>query len=224
LPFIGRKKSIFTLRDGVKQILYEDKRVLTLSMHESGKYLFPGTGEIHELGFGLGRGLKLNLPLEPFTEGNSYLEIFDLVVPAALRQFRPGIIVVQAGADAHFEDPLADLMLTTHDYEAIFRRVFELADALTAGRVLFTLGGGYSLRAAPRVWALLYLLMHDLPVPRDLPAAWLEKWASHLGANPAQTLHDANPGHADIPNREEIVHRNLQVAHRLLDAARPYWF
>jgi len=210
--------------DGVQQILYEDKRVLTLSMHESGKYLFPGTGEIHELGFGLGCGLKLNLPLEPFTEGNSYLEIFDLVVPAALRQFRPGIIIVQAGADAHFEDPLADLMLTTHDYEAIFRRVFELADALTAGRVLFTLGGGYSLRAAPRVWALLYLLMHDLPVPRDLPAAWLGKWASHLGANPAQTLHDANPGHADIPNREEIVHRNLQVAHRLLDAARPYWF
>lgn len=210
--------------DGVQQIIYEDKRVMTISLHESGKYLFPGTGEIHELGFGLGRGLKLNLPLEPFTEGKNYLDVFDLVVPPALRQFHPGIIVVQAGADAHFEDPLADLMLTTHDYELIFRRIFDLADTFTAGRVLFTLGGGYSLRAAPRVWTILYLLMHDLPVPHDLPAAWLAKWSRQLGNNPGQTLHDASLGNADVPNREEIVHRNLQVAHRLLDGACHYWF
>ena len=210
--------------DGVQQILYEDKRVMTISLHESGKYLFPGTGEIRELGSGLGRGLKLNVPLEPFTEGKSYLDVFDLVVPAALRQFHPGVIVVQAGADAHFEDPLADLMLTTLDYESVFRRIFDLADTFAAGRVLFTLGGGYSLRAAPRVWTILYLLMHDLPVPHDLPASWLAKWSSQLGNNPGQTLHDANPGNADVPNHEAIVHRNLQVAHRLLDGARHYWF
>ncbi|MGA2262255.1 MAG: acetoin utilization protein AcuC [Acidobacteriota bacterium] len=210
--------------DGVQQILYEDKRVMTISLHESGRYLFPGTGEIHELGSGLGRGLKLNVPLEPFTEGESYLEVFEQVVPAALRQFRPGVIVVQAGADAHFDDPLADLMLTTHDYEGIFRRILELADTFTAGRLLFTLGGGYSMRAAPRVWTILYLLMHDLPLASELPAAWREKWSGALGDKPPMTLHDSNPGHADIPNRQEIVHRNLQVAHRLLDAARPYWF
>ncbi|HYK90697.1 MAG TPA: acetoin utilization protein AcuC [Acidobacteriota bacterium] len=209
--------------DGVQEIVYEDKRVMTISLHESGKYLFPGTGEIHELGSGLGRGLKLNLPLEPFTEGESYREVFEQVVPAALRQFYPGVLVVQAGADAHFDDPLADLMLTTRDYEMIFRRILELAGAFTAGRVLFTLGGGYSLRAAPRVWAILYLLMHDLPVPSELPSAWWERWTSKVGEALPRTLHDSNPGHSDIPNRAEIVHRNLQVAHRLLDSARPYW-
>jgi acetoin utilization protein AcuC len=210
--------------DGVQQILYEDKRVMTISLHESGKYLFPGTGEIHELGFGLGRGLKLNLPLEPFTEGDSYLEAFDQVVPAALRQFHPGVLVVQAGADAHYDDPLADLMLTTHDYEAIFRRIFDLADKFTSGRVLFTLGGGYSLRAAPRVWTILYLLMHGWPMTAALPEHWWEKWTLLAGKALPRTLHDPDSGRAGIPNRGEIEHRNRQVAQRLLDAAARYWF
>lgn len=210
--------------DGVQEILYEDQRVMTVSLHESGKYLFPGTGEIRELGSGVGRGLKLNLPLEPFTEGGSYLEVFEQVLPAALRHFCPDVLVVQAGTDAHFDDPLSDLMLTTRDYEALFRRILAWADEFTAGRVLFTLGGGYSFRAAPRVWAILYLVMHDLPVVRDLPESWRSKW-SHTSENELpHTLHDPNPSHADIPNRYEIAHRNRQVAERLLDLARPYWF
>ena len=210
--------------DGVQQILYEDKRVMTISFHESGQFLFPGTGSVHELGSELGRGLKLNLPLEPFTEGESYLEVFDQVVPAALRQFRPGVLVVQAGADAHFDDPLADLMLTTGDYEAIFRRILESADLFTKGRVLFTLGGGYSLRAAPRVWTILYLLIHDLPVAGRLPESWRRRWAAALEDNVPAALHDPTTTRFDIPNRREIAHRNLQTGERLLEGARPYWF
>jgi acetoin utilization protein AcuC len=210
--------------DGVQQIYYEDRKVMTISLHESGKYLFPGTGEIHELGFGLGRGLKLNLPLEPYTDGSSYQEVFGLVVPEALQHFHPGVLVVQAGADAHFEDPLADLMLTTRDFEAIFRRILDLADALTQGRVLFTLGGGYSFHASSRVWAMLYLLIHGFPIPQELPAGWREKWNSYLGPNATEEFHDSALRTPDIPNRQEIANRNRQVAHRLLDAARKYWF
>ncbi|MGZ4808544.1 MAG: acetoin utilization protein AcuC [Thermoanaerobaculia bacterium] len=210
--------------DGVQQILYDDRRVMTISFHESGKFLFPGTGEIHELGSGAGRGLKLNVPLQPFTEGESYLEVFDQVVPAALRHFRPGVLVVQAGADAHFADPLADLMLATRDYEAIFRRILGWADEFTAGRVLFTLGGGYSFSAASRVWALLYLLVHDLPLPLDLPEAWRNRWSHVFEGEPPMFLHDSNPGHDGIPNREEIAHRNRRVAQLLLEAASHYWF
>lgn len=210
--------------DGVQQILFEDKRVMTISLHESGRYLFPGTGEIHELGSGLGRGLKLNLPLEPFTEGESYLEVFEQVVPAALRQFKPGVLVVQTGADAHYDDPLADLMLTTREYEAIFRRILEFADTLTSGRVLFTLGGGYSLRATPRIWAMLYLMIHDLPLPQDLPREFRDKWNSVIEYKLPRTFHDANPGYPEVPNRREIAHRNRQIAQRLLEAAGHYWF
>lgn len=209
--------------DGVQQILYEDRNVLTISLHESGKYLYPGTGEVHELGSGRGRGLKLNVPLEPLTEGESYLEVLDAVVPEALSRFGPAVLVVQAGADAHFDDPLADLLLGTRDYERVFRRVLEWAARFTAGRVLFTLGGGYSLRAAPRVWAILWLVLNDLPVPEDLPPDWVWRWSHVLGPTPALELHDPSPLGVDVPRRAEIRHRNLQVAHRLLEAARPYW-
>ena len=209
--------------DGVQQILDDDKRVLTISLHESGRFLFPGTGEIHELGSGLGRGLKLNVPLAPFTEGPSYLEVFEHVIAPALSYFRPGVLVVQAGADAHFDDGLADLMLTTRDYEAIFRRLLGWADEFTSGRVLFTLGGGYSLRAVPRVWALLYLLIHDLPVPAEIPESWRSRWHAALGGALPERFHDEPRIAAEIPNRDEIAARNRQAAGRLLEAASPYW-
>jgi acetoin utilization protein AcuC len=209
--------------DGVQQILYDEGRAMTISMHESGKFLFPGTGDVHELGTGVGRGLKLNVPLEPMTQGESYLEVLDAVVPRALETFRPGVLVVQAGADAHFEDRLADLMLTTRDFEAIYRRILGWADAFTNGRVLFTLGGGYSFRAASRVWALLYLLVHDLPVPEEIPAGWRERWREAAGEELPVRFHDADlPGDA-VENRDEIARRNRQAAERLLEAVGPYW-
>jgi acetoin utilization protein AcuC len=210
--------------DGVQQILYEDMRTMTVSLHESGRYLFPGTGEIYELGSGPGRGLKLNIPLEPFTEGNSYLDAFETVLAEALGQFKPGVFVVQAGADAHYDDPLADLMLTTRDYEKLFRRILELADAFAGGRVLFTLGGGYSLRAAPRVWTILYLILHGLPPAQDLPPAWLKKWVRAIGDTLGPAFHDPDPAFSPVPNREEIAHRNRQVVRRLLDLTHRHWF
>jgi acetoin utilization protein AcuC len=210
--------------DGVQQILYEDRRVMTISLHESGQYLFPGTGSIYELGDGVGRGLKLNVPLEPFTNGDSYLEVLDLVVPPALSHFKPAVLVVQAGADAHVDDPLADLVLTTEHYEAIYRRVLEWADRFTSGRVLFTLGGGYSLRATPRVWAMLYLIVHGLPVGGDLPAPWRERWSDTVERPLPSTFHDPAAFNVTIPDSREIAHRNRETAHRLLEAARHYWF
>lgn len=210
--------------DGVQHILNDDKRVMTISLHESGRFLFPGSGEVHELGSGLGRGLKLNIPLAPFTDGASYLEVFDQVVSPAIRRFHPGAMVVQAGADAHYDDPLADLMLTTRDYEAIFRRVLALADAEASGRVLFTLGGGYSLRAAPRIWAILYLVLHDLPLPAEIPSAWCERWCEHLDRRPPRSLHDPEPAYAPAANRSEMAEYNLQTARRLLEMVRQYWF
>ncbi|MGE5345657.1 MAG: acetoin utilization protein AcuC [Acidithiobacillales bacterium] len=209
--------------NGVQEILYDDPGVLTVSLHESGQYLFPGSGEVRELGAGPGRGLKLNVPLQPFTWGASYLEVFEQVLPPALRHFRPDVLVVQAGADAHFDDPLADLMLTTGDYEILFRRILEWADQLASGRVLFTLGGGYSFRSAPRVWAMLYLLVHDLPLASEVPDGWRRKWEGILGEELPRTFHDGDSRRPEIPDRLEIADRNRQVAERLLDLARQYW-
>ena len=210
--------------DGVQDILYGDENVLTLSLHESGEYLFPGSGWLHELGHSMGRGLKLNLPLEPFTEGESFLAALSEVGEAALEFFRPDVMVVQAGADAHYLDPLADLMLTTRDFERAYRLLLDLADRFAHGRVLFTLGGGYALSSTPRVWTILALVLLGAEVPERLPEGWRQRWQERLDITLPATLHDPEVAFDAIPRRAEIEGHNRQLVQRLLDATAPLWW
>jgi len=210
--------------DGVQEILYADENVMTISLHESGEYLFPGSGWLHELGQGMGRGLKLNLPLEPFTEGDGYLEALRRTVEPALEFFRPDLLMVQAGADAHFSDPLADLMLTTRDYERIFRQVLGFADSYCGGRVVFTLGGGYAPTATARVWAILALVLGGHEVPETTPPEWRKAWANRLGVPAPELLHDPPDAFEPVPRRAEIDRHNLQLVERLMDAVAPLWW
>jgi acetoin utilization protein AcuC len=130
---------------------------------------------------------------------------------------------VQAGADAHFDDPLADLMLTTRAYEALFRRILELSDEYAQGRLLVTLGGGYSVKATPRIWTMLYLIMNGLPLPDELPSAWLARWEERMKDTLPSRLHDPQGSFEPIPRREEISRQNKQVADRLLESTVRYW-
>ena len=95
--------------DGVQGIFYDDPDVLTLSLHESGRYLFPGTGFVDELGDGDGYGYSLNVPLEPFTEDGSWLDIHRKLIPEVMEAFRPDVVVLQSGCDGHSLDPLTHL-------------------------------------------------------------------------------------------------------------------
>ncbi|WP_243322080.1 acetoin utilization protein AcuC [Geothrix sp. SG200] len=209
--------------DGVQSLFYDSDQVLTISLHETGHYLYPGTGHIQELGAGTARGLSVNIPLEPFTESESYLEAFDAVVPRALEWFSPHVLVVQAGADAHFADPLGDLALTTQTFQALYRRILDLAAERTQGRALFTLGGGYEAQVVARVWTILYLTLMDLPIPEQLPDAWLDRWRELLGPEVGRTLHDPVPAYPELPGREERNRRNGDVVARLMDSLFRYW-
>ncbi len=210
--------------DGVQEMFYSDEKVMTISIHESGEYLFPGTGWVHELGKSMGRGLKINIPMEPFSEGDSYLEVLNKVVEPALSWFRPNALVVQAGADAHFSDPLADNLLTTHDYEKIFNKIINLSDNNCNGNVLFTFGGGYSSIATPRVWAILYLILNNLKIPERLPEAWRKRWQNKINKPLPEFLHDVLPAFDEIPRKEEIKKINKEIIQRLLDAVAGEWW
>ncbi|MDQ3841276.1 MAG: acetoin utilization protein AcuC, partial [Actinomycetota bacterium] len=129
--------------DGVQWIFYDDPDVLTVSMHESGRYLFPGTGGVKEKGQGRGVGYSVNLPLEPYTQDDSFIECFEAVVPEVLRAFGPDLIFSQNGCDAHALDPLAHLSVTTRVYEHVPQRVHDLAHELCGGRWVAVGGGGY---------------------------------------------------------------------------------
>jgi acetoin utilization protein AcuC len=209
--------------DGVQEMFYSDEHVMTISIHESGEYLFPGTGWLHELGNGMGRGLKLNIPLEPFTEGTSYMEVINGTVEPALKWFKPDALIVQAGADSHFSDPLADLMLTSYDFENLYRRILQFVDQYCKGRVLFTLGGGYSITAAPRIWILLYLILFNIKIPEMLPEDWRNHWQQKINKELPSSLHDPIQAYQDIPRKNEIERHNRELIQRMTDAVSSYW-
>lgn len=168
--------------DGVQAAFYGSPDVLTISVHESGRHLFPGSGFTGELGEGAGRGASLNLPLEPFAADDALLEAFDRVVPPALEAFAPDLIVLQAGADGHRDDPLAHLAFTVGGMAAAYARVSALADAYAGGRLVLLGGGGYRpFTVVPRAWTYAWAALSGREVPERLPAAWRHRWARAAG-------------------------------------------
>ncbi len=208
--------------DGVQWLFYDEPRVLTVSLHESGRYLFPGTGFTYETGNGSGRGSAVNVPLEPFTDDDSFLECLEAVVPRALRRFAPDLIVVQAGADMHHRDPLADLSLTLRGMRGAYERLVELAEELTGGRLVLTGGGGYdAYRTVPRAWALAWSALAGRPLPDEVPASWRAEWEARLGVELPATFADEEPEPA--PRAAAIASRNRSVAERLVTQLEEIW-
>ncbi|HUY74972.1 MAG TPA: acetoin utilization protein AcuC [Candidatus Dormibacteraeota bacterium] len=150
--------------DGVEGIFQTDPDVLTISLHESGRYLFPGTGYPEDCGAGAGRGAAANLPFAPFTWDEPWLRGFDTVVPALLRRFKPTVLVTQDGCDSHYLDPLAHLAGTTRIWPHVGRAFHQLAHELCDGRWLALGGGGYAIyEVVPRAWTLLFAEMVERP-------------------------------------------------------------
>jgi acetoin utilization deacetylase AcuC-like enzyme len=165
--------------DGVQRSFYDDPRVMTLSFHETGRYLFPGTGEVLELGNGSGRGYSVNMPLEPFTEDDSFIELLDSLLPPLVTSFAPDVLVTQHGCDTHAWDPLTHLSLTMKGLRATAQIAHRLAHAYCGGRWVALGGGGYDLyRVVPRAWSVLWAEMSGQTVPEQLPPAWVERWQS----------------------------------------------
>ena len=173
--------------DGVQEAFFDDARVLTISIHESGRYLFPGTGFVSESGVEPAVGYSVNLPLYPYTEDDIYLWAFHEIVPPLLRAFDPDVLVTQLGIDSYHSDPLTHLQLTSRGYVAAVREFAKL------GKPWLALGGGgYDLGAVARCWALAYGVMLDVEWPNSIPATM----AGQLGSQQLRdTLNLEIPSH-----------------------------
>jgi acetoin utilization protein AcuC len=168
--------------DGVEVVFADDPRVLTMSLHESGRYLFPGTGHVDDIGGPSARGSALNLPLAPGTTGQVWLPAFDHVIEPLVRAFAPDVLVTQLGCDTHATDPLAHLALTVDDMAAIYQRLHRLAHDAAEGRWIATGGGGYQLvSVVPRAWTLAFAEMAGRSLPIETPMGWQERAVGLLG-------------------------------------------
>ena len=164
--------------DGVQAIHSADPGVLTVSIHESGRTLFPGTGFVDELGDGVAAGTSINLPLAAGTGEAAWLAGVRGLVPALAASFGPDLIVSQHGADSHAWDPLAHLLVTTTAMGEAARLVDAIAHRHAAGRWLSTGGGGYDVyRVVPRTWALTWLAGAHAGAPEATDPGWRARWA-----------------------------------------------
>ncbi len=163
--------------DGVQRSFYDDPRVMTISIHETGRYLFPGTGDALEMGKGSGKGYSVNLPLEPFTEDDSYIEAVNSLLSPLITSFAPDVIISQHGCDTHRWDPLTHLSLTTRGIMAQIKATHQLAHEYCQGRWVALGGGGYDLyRVVPRAWSMVWAEMSEQPLPEMLPEEWIARW------------------------------------------------
>jgi acetoin utilization protein AcuC len=187
--------------DGVQWIFYDEPRVLTLSLHQSGRYLYPGTGFEDEIGTAVARGTSANVPLMPYTGNEDYLRALEGTLMPLAEAFRPHVLVTQLGGDTHWGDPLANLGLTMAAYPRMARLLHDAATRFAQGRWVATGGGGYQAETVvPKIWTIHFAEM--VGAPERIPEEWLS---------------DRDPNEVSRPYGGEIDRSVQQV----LDACLP---
>lgn len=205
--------------DGVEAIFWDDPLVQTISIHESGLTLFPGSGFEDDRGGEGAEGSAVNIPLAAGTSDASWLDAVERVVPAIADAFRPTVLVTTQGCDGHLLDPLSNLSLSTTALHRAARLLDDVAHSHTGGRWLATGAGGYDVyRVVPRSWALTWLAMAHREVPPETPHAWRERWESeaarHGQGPPPSRFLDVEDSRRREP--DHVIAGNRSVTDRAL--------
>ena len=165
--------------DGVEDIFWDDPRVMTISVHETGRALFPGTGWPHEIGGPHAQGSAVNVALPPGTGDAAWLRAIESVVPPLLHAFKPDIIVSQHGCDSHAQDPLAHLAISVDAQRRAHETVHSLSHEVCGGKWVALGGGGYEIvDVVPVSWAHLVAIAAHVPIDPRTPTP--EEWRAHV--------------------------------------------
>lgn len=204
--------------DGVQWSFYDDPNVCTLSIHETGRYLFPGTGNINERGQGKGYGYSFNIPVDAFTEDESWLYAYSQSIKEVAEYFKPDVILTQNGADSHYYDPLTHLSATMKIYREIPKLAHKIAHQYCKGKWIAVGGGGYDIwRVVPRAWALIWLEMtENSNCYGILPNDWINYWQKESPVELPKEWDDPDDLYAPIPRKAEITEKNLITLEKAL--------
>ncbi len=185
--------------DGVMYGFYSDASLLDIDFHEDGHHLFPGTGFTEEIGEGEASGFKVNVPLPPFTGDEAYMKLFREIVGPAVRKYKPEILLLQCGADAHANDLLAHLQLTTRSYTEIAKGVHELAHEVAEGHLIVFGGGGYNLANVARTWTLVASTLVGYTPPNQIPKEWQKLFEALIGESSPDNLSTEGEAKSQLP-------------------------
>ena len=208
--------------DGVQNAFYRSKDVLTISVHQTGKTLFPGTGFIYETGAAEGVGYSVNIPLLPGGGSPELIRVLDEIVVPLFESYRPNLLVTQMGVDGHYLDPLAHLTYTTHGYETVLKRLKDLSSSICNIGWLATGGGGYHIANVARLWTLFLAIMLDEKVPSRIPEDFLETCRQQQIQDCPTTMRDENEVVQMYFTREEIALDLERTLRRLKELVFPY--
>ncbi len=202
--------------DGTQWIFWEQPRVLTCSVHESGKFLFPGTGGLEERGGQNAPGSAVNIPLPAHSGDEPYLRAVTDVIAPAVEMFKPDVIVTQNGADPHHLDPLAHLQITMPTYPRLYDALRRITNESADGRWVALGGGGYTFDTVPRAWAMLFAAMIGAELDDRIPPGWLAAAENRVGEKLTATLlGDIEP---ELP--AEVREQADKEAEAVVDQAR----
>jgi acetoin utilization protein AcuC len=183
--------------DGTQSIFWDDPRVLTISLHESGLTLFPGTGFANEIGGPNAQGTAVNVALPAGTADAGWLRAFHAVVPQLIGAFEPEVIVSQHGCDSHRLDPLTHLNISVDGQREAATAIGNLAARYCENRWISTGGGGYNVvSVVPRSWSHLIAIAAGRPVPlrTPVPEDWRryvkDKYGARFGVEPPEVMGD----------------------------------
>ncbi|GAB2974806.1 acetoin utilization protein AcuC [Actinotalea caeni] len=182
--------------DGVERAFWDDPRVLTVSIHQSGRSLFPGTGYPQDAGGPRARGSAANIALPPRTSDAAWLRALDAVVGPLVEEWRPQLVVSQHGADAHHRDPITDLDISVDAQRAAAIMIRGWADEHCEGRWVATGGGGYDVvSTVPRVWTHLAAVVAGRPIDptAPVPESWLAQVHELLGEDGPAAMTEGRP-------------------------------
>jgi acetoin utilization protein AcuC len=193
--------------DGVQEMFYRTNQVLTISIHESGEYLFPGSGFEREIGLGEGKGYSVNIPLLQYSDDDVFCHAFQEAIPPLLECFKPNVLVTQLGVDTFQTDPLTTLSVTTNG----FCQVIEALKQLSPGKWVALGGGGYDVLHVPRAWVLAWAIMNDIDLPDRLPEQYYTQIRNMMSRNGSRNLRDK-----PLQVKQDIQQRNIKALERTL--------
>lgn len=161
--------------DGVQWLFYDDPNVLTISYHQDGRFLFPGTGKVNETGEGKGKGFSINFPLLPGTNNKSFIKLFRQTAPKLLEAYAPDVLVTQLGVDTYFDDPLTQMGFSLAVYRDIAQTMKTCAREFCQNKWIALGGGGYLMNVVPRAWTIFLARMLDIELKNELPDSWIKE-------------------------------------------------